>query len=428
MKYVLLNCWTDKNLGDLGIMISTIEEIRRQDQNAYITGVSCFSEKDSLYEHSHEILKQYVDELKPAIFGVLKVKVGTRTKKTLLSKLIAGMLEFLRMLMVLILPNIISKYLLNSSERETLRVIQDSDISIAKGESVFVDYDSLRGRLGLIRMCMFYLLLHKFSCPYVILGQSFGPVSTKICINLVNRVILNSERTFIREHVCQRTYNKLKLNGEKISFSNDIAFLLSEEYAEVKLTCTDRRKVGFTIRPFSGNLEEDVKYFSKLIAYTINELNFDVHIFLQVSDKTEPDVLVTQMVINSLSKDLLEHVFYYDEGYTPQQLKYLYGRMDIFIGTRLHSTIFAMGAGTLTICHVYQGTKAQGIYENIGLSELVCDTGNYERIKNILEKLLNNFDEYDKKLSEGVERSKKEATLSIKWIIEFVRRGVIKDE
>lgn len=41
MKYAILNCWTDLNKGDLGIMISTIDEIRKQDHKAEIIGISC---------------------------------------------------------------------------------------------------------------------------------------------------------------------------------------------------------------------------------------------------------------------------------------------------------------------------------------------------------------------------------------------------
>ncbi len=57
---------------------------------------------------------------------------------------------------------------------------------------------------------------------------------------------------------------------------------------------------------------------------------------------------------------------------TPAQLQAAYGQMDIFLGTRLHSNIFALTAGTPVLAIAYQ-YKTHGVMRMLGLGEWVID-------------------------------------------------------
>ena len=57
--------------------------------------------------------------------------------------------------------------------------------------------------------------------------------------------------------------------------------------------------------------------------------------------------------------------------YHALQLKAIYKSMDIFVGTRLHSTIFAVSENVPAICVTYHGTKALGVFKTLGLQEFV---------------------------------------------------------
>jgi len=54
----------------------------------------------------------------------------------------------------------------------------------------------------------------------------------------------------------------------------------------------------------------------------------------------------------------------------PRELQRTYAHMQCFIATRLHSAIFAASVGVPTIVFGYHGTKAEGIWQEIGYPHL----------------------------------------------------------
>jgi colanic acid/amylovoran biosynthesis protein len=61
-----------------------------------------------------------------------------------------------------------------------------------------------------------------------------------------------------------------------------------------------------------------------------------------------------------------------DGPWTPDDLQCAYGQMDLFAGTRLHSNIFALTAGTPVVAIAYY-YKTYGVMQTVGLSEWVLD-------------------------------------------------------
>ncbi len=61
-----------------------------------------------------------------------------------------------------------------------------------------------------------------------------------------------------------------------------------------------------------------------------------------------------------------------DAVWPPGELRAAYGRMDLFLGTRLHSNIFALTAGTPVLAVAYQ-YKTHGVLAMLGLGEWVID-------------------------------------------------------
>jgi colanic acid/amylovoran biosynthesis protein len=88
----------------------------------------------------------------------------------------------------------------------------------------------------------------------------------------------------------------------------------------------------------------------------------------------------------------LEHypgqVHLVEEPLSPELLKAVYGRMDLFIGTRMHSNIFALSEGVPVIAIGYQH-KTQGIARSLGLEEWVMDISqiNEKKLSELISKL-----------------------------------------
>lgn len=59
-----------------------------------------------------------------------------------------------------------------------------------------------------------------------------------------------------------------------------------------------------------------------------------------------------------------------DRGTIPHVLKAVYGQMDVFIGTRMHSNIFALSSGVPVLAIAYR-YKTRGLMETLGLESWV---------------------------------------------------------
>lgn len=422
-KYAMLNCWSDLNKGDLGIMLASVAEIKKKDPNAHIIGVSCFGIHDPMFVKCHENLRKFVPDIYPAIYGVLGLFIGGKYRKELPYKFLAVILENIRFWLLMLLPKCMAKFFLTKNEKHTLAALKSCNICFSKGGSVFTDYGTQRGAFALKRLCRLYSLLHKFELPYYILGQSFGPVQTQMGIKRVNRVIKNAEHVYLREMSCVEQYSNLNLSGKNISFSNDAGFLLEPQ--EVKPNPIDKShiNIGMTVRTMDSDIENYKESITKIICYLIEEKKYQVHIFQQVAMSDEPDNKMAQSILENLTDRCRKGVIYHTEDYLPQELAWLYGQMDAFIGTRLHSTIFSMRAGTPSLGLIYHGTKTQGVFENIGVPELVLmGPISSEELIEKFDYLWDNKEILKERIMEGVLRAQEEMQSAIRHIVEDAQR------
>ena len=82
-------------------------------------------------------------------------------------------------------------------------------------------------------------------------------------------------------------------------------------------------------------------------------------------------------------------VFYLDKIENPKQLIYLYSKMNLFIGSRMHSAIFSLAGNVPTIALAYQ-PKTSGTFAFINLSNFVLDIKHFkeEELKEKIYELL----------------------------------------
>lgn len=103
------------------------------------------------------------------------------------------------------------------------------------------------------------------------------------------------------------------------------------------------------MRPVDDNTIQYTSAIKSAIIHFIDKYNAHIPFFRQVSGKDEPDDVMANNIYKELSDYYKKNVYIHTQNFTPQQLKFLYSRMKLFIGTRLHSTIFALGAETPSI-------------------------------------------------------------------------------
>ena len=115
---------------------------------------------------------------------------------------------------------------------------------------------------------------------------------------------------------------------------------------------------------------------AKAVSYFIETIKGRVILFPQVYGplSSQDDRIPAHRIIDKLSH-LAGMVTVIDQPITAEQLKSIYGWMDIFIGTRMHSNIFALSKGVPIIAIGYLH-KTEGIARMVGVEEWVIDIKN----------------------------------------------------
>lgn len=387
-KYTLINCYSDNNKGDLGIILSTIDYIKNNDPDAEITGVSTYNYSDPSYHTEHLLLSKKIDVF-PSIFGELNIG----SYKTQSVKLIKFCWDTIRIVIFYALPVFVSsKFLFSKHEKKTFLNLVNSDYIISKGGSFICNNLDVRSKIALLRLLYIFLLSFKLKKKVIILNQSIGPVYGKHSIKLVNYILSKCDQVVLRENYCIDEYQYLRFPKNTI-ISNDIAFFLKPKEI-INNFLTSNINIGITMKYVDKS--ETLKYqnmWIKFIEYVLlNYKNTKIVIFDQVP--IDKDIEASWEIYKNIKDIYKDKVLFMTNYYESSILKYLYGQMDFFVGTRLHSTIFAMGELVPTINVSYHGTKAEGVFKNMGVSEFVVQEYDENILINKFDKLFEEMDDY----------------------------------
>lgn len=371
MKYCLINCYSDNNRGDLAIILSTIKLLKDFDKGAEIKGISTYNYSDPSFNSEHNILREHID-IFPALFGV--VNVGG--SHFILWKFLRFLLDTTRLLLTLILPKSffwpIASKLYSKEERKSIKVLCNSDYVISKGGSFICSEKDLRSQVALIRVLYIFFLSFKLGKRPFILCQSIGPYYGWLTRLLTNRMLSKCSAVILRENVCIEQYPYIKL-PVAVDVATDIAFFADSINCDSDIIPTGvRLNVGVTIKQVPTNKQEKyIAMFVEVIEKLIITNNANIFIFPHVT--IERDIDTSFEVYRRLSDRVKPHVTVFSEQYHAMTLKSLYGKMNIFVGTRLHSTIFALSENVPSICISYHGTKSLGVFKTLGLERYVID-------------------------------------------------------
>ena len=384
MKYSLINCYSDYNKGDLGIILTTVRFLQEIDKDADITGISTYNYSDPFYHTQHKLLSKSIP-VSPSIFGELNI--GKR--KDPFSKVLRFLWDWIRFKMMILFK---STFLLSSHEKKSFTKLKDSDYIISKGGSFLCDEKNLRIKMSLRRFMMIFNLINYLipNSRIVILCQSIGPIYDKGSRNALNNIFEKCHKVVLREDYCLREYPYIHIPSDKLIIRNDIAFHLDSVPIDLPFKNFEKMKVGMTIKSVSATQKSQYENMMKTcIEHIIDK--YDVNIFIYPHVTVDDDVEESIKVYRMLADKYKSNVTVFTDNYQSGELKYLYSHMDYFIATRLHSSIFAIGEGVPSLVIAYHGTKAQGIFHNIDLDEWVVN--DYETdLSFLFDKMVKEFD------------------------------------
>lgn len=265
-------------------------------------------------------------------------------------------------------------------------------VSIAGGDS-FSDIYGIRRFLYVSLPQLLVLLLGK---ELILLPQTHGPFNGKIVRKIAKFILNNSRKIYSRDYTGLKEiekFLKIKDDSEKIHFSYDVGFVLDPvkpdnldlgdffQKNEEALCVIGLNVSGLLYKGgYSGK-----NMFGLKIDY--RDLIYDIIDFLMKKEKvivlliphtfgteinTESDLVVCEKIYSTLKDKCNGRLFIARGSYDQNEIKYIIGFCDFFIGSRMHACIAALSQNIPAVAIAYS-KKFLGVFQTIGVEYLVTD-------------------------------------------------------
>lgn len=269
--------------------------------------------------------------------------------------------------------------------RHTTHAILSADLVVCTPGGYFFSYG--RGRALLITMYSMVLAILAGK-PLYLFPQSIGPFRYKRERFFAHWILNRARLVMVREFTSFQYLQNCNINPKKCYLLPDMAFAFepaSKETAHSWLT--DQVINPNHKRPFLGitviDWEKQYPGFqnqgayeaaiTSTVRYFIESLGGKVFFFPQSygPSQAEDDRVPAQRIVQQLG-DIRQSIVLVNTPLPPGLLKAVFGQMDVFIGTRMHSNIFALSMGIPVIAVGYLH-KTRGIAQTVGIEDWVIE-------------------------------------------------------
>ena len=397
------NNWYNK--GDLANRLGLVKALRKEfGSNVRIILETLTPREDKQY------FKKYGVEVVESIFYLdhaNKLSYALRVAKTAKNTLL--------LLFSLITYRIFKTGIdLRSNEQTYSRYLVDSDLIISSPGGFLQDYNIFSSLIPNLFLIFLSKVLQK---PVVVYAQSIGPFRNVILRALCRFVLNRIDVIILREAISKKYLEEADISRPRAFITADATFSIEPpqypraRYREKFLKFTSceegRTLVGVTVlgnyflsRKRHGLLKRYVKSLAAAIDYMVDKLNATAVFIPQVSVQSEKEIayLVAGLVKNK------NRVVIIDEDLPLGELMKYIGSMDLFVGTRMHSNIFALIMNVPVVAIAYEH-KTHGIMKMLSLENWVLDIEkiNEHELISKIDELYNRRFEIKKYLSKRVE-------------------------
>ena len=403
-RITITNAYTWYNKGDAGILLGIVEILKKIYKNEVIIDVLSFTpeEDGKRYCKDKTIKNVYSNVLNPHPY-----------KHSKIGKIKAIIKLMFNMIYQFFMINVSKKKLIK--KYDNYKSLNDSDYIIVCGGGF------LGGRKFDSFMHLFQIYINsKFKKKVIMMGTSIEPITNKFVKKITENILKKVDYIYAREVI---TYDYLKefMPKDKFDLIPDMAFMLKD--VKVNLNYVDKWKknfkyiYGLTVRKWDFPEEKNgkalfenyKKELAKFIEYKAKKDN-SLFVFVpQVIVEHGNDANVAKEIKDLLQEDLKKHFLILEDDIHPNEVKQLIWNFDFFIGTRMHSNIFATSMGIPTIAIAYE-KKTNGIMHTVNLDDYVLEMKSltFEDLKKISNIQLKNEKEIRKKLEIRIKEIRKE--------------------
>lgn len=393
MKITIIDAYTWYNKGDAGILIGTINQI-----NEYFKIKGQKDLKIDIFSFTPDVDRTHYTKI-PNVNNIYSNIINPYPfKKTKIGKIKA----ITKLAFSSITQNInfsISKNYAISRYKQ-LSILKDSDLIIVCGGG-FLGGKKFNSLIHLHQIN----LAAQLGKPIYLWGTSVEPPKNKIVKYVTEKVLKKLTHVFPREDITLNYMGKF-LDEKKYTFTPDLAFMVPHEINNkvediYNNLPKDRNIIGLTVRdwhfPNSIDKVEALKNYKRsiisLIENSSEKLN-SVFVFIpQVIFTGDDDRIIAKEIKGSLSPSKQDKLLILEDDLSPQEIKGLISKFKMFVGTRMHSNIFATGAFIPTVAIAYE-SKTNGIMNMLKIGKYTVNIEDItpQNINNLVEDCFENRD------------------------------------
>ncbi len=285
------------------------------------------------------------------------------------------------------LLNKLGQMFLDSSQKQTVERIRACYAVAVKGGGFIHAYGKATDFYTMYFLLYHVMLAQRFNKRVFVFPNSIGPVKGSLTRWLVKRVLRKCELVTVREQVSHdylkdslgiqsRLFPDLGFYLKGKSRSNGFNYLLSKG-----IPLGAKPVVGITLRPYRFPNSKDP--FDRYNSYINAIKNFVVQVVEQGGHVVffahtlgpslhEDDRIALKEVINVLPNECRAGITYLEDYELDcKDFVDLYSHIDVMVGTRFHSVIFALNSFVPCIAIGYGGNKSFGIMKDMKLDSFV---------------------------------------------------------
>jgi polysaccharide pyruvyl transferase CsaB len=297
-----------------------------------------------------------------------------------------------------------------------INVLKRTKLFISGGGNLIQDTTSARSLyyyLGLI------WIAKKLKKRVMIYANGIGPLKRIINRKITSVILDKTDRITLRDNISLEELDSLKVSRDKVSITADPALVLQpadittvNKILEKENINTDKKLIGFSIRKYKKH-DNTVEIISKIADYIIEEYDA-VPVFIPMQRSKDLAIL------ESIEDRMKGKGIIIKTDYGVREILGIISRMELIIGMRLHSIIYATSLGIPSIGLIYE-PKVEGYLRYIK-QQAYCDIKplNYNKLKTLLDDVWNKRDIKSKELlsikNDFINKAKQNALIAIEEI------------
>ena len=383
VNIVVTNVWTDDNKGDSAIVLATLRLLQERFGAPRFTLLSEISDEDisqlRAYRHLTAEFPQVSILPNPAH---IPFSVPRSLSWTTACWLLRFGWQILQGGVVLMLAWLTHAGGLVEAcagpHRPWVRSLREADLVVSKGGGFLFHSRGMRSLIHIFGRVYPLLLAVGLRRRVLLFSQSIWGVHTWPVKQLIRPLLARVDDMWVREPITAE-YLRCHFGLTRVRVVPDAAFAFPADSTSPRVLSLAHRwpvgspVVGVTVRVWGSRSSPVYKRYLVAIAKSLiwlieSKLETTIVVIAHTIGPTDQgdDRLATNDLVSLLPRKVLKRVFVVDEDLSPRELKSLYGKLDLLIGTRFHSVIFATSMGVPSLAISYHGPKAEGIMRMLG--------------------------------------------------------------